>query len=323
MDQQQLSHWIKQQGTELGFDLIGISKAVALEKEARELEQWLAQNRHGTMGYMENHFDKRIDPRLLVDDAKSIISVIHNYYPHPTHAQPAGTPKISRYAWGEDYHKVLKRKLYTLFDRIQNRLEREISGRVFVDSAPVMDKVWAKKSGLGWIGKHTNLISPRKGSYFFIGEIILDLELSYDGPIKDYCGTCTRCIDACPTDALEPYEIDANKCISYLTIELKSNIPSYWAEQMAGWAYGCDICQEVCPWNRFSLPHPGNEFSPLPYIHFSSGEWEELTEKSFKKLRRKSAMNRVKWEKLMQNIRMVLSGREQTGLSHQDQQSEE
>ncbi len=300
-----LSQSIKQRGAELGFDMVGISKAEKLDEEARYLEKWLQEGRHGTMSWMENYFDKRVDPRLLVEGAKSVISVIHNYYP-AEQQPPSDAPKISAYAWGEDYHKVLKRKLYTLFQYIHELTGAEVPGRVFVDSAPVLDKAWAKRSGLGWIGKHTNLITPKRGSYFFIGEIILDLELDYDGPIQDYCGTCTRCIDACPTDALTPYEIDANKCISYLTIELREEIPNSFADQLNGWAYGCDICQEVCPWNRFSVAHTGQEFKPLDFIlDFGSAAWEELDERTFKKLTKKSAMNRVKWDKMKGNLKRV------------------
>lgn len=285
--------------------MIGISKAEKLEEEAKYLEKWLKEGRHGKMAYMENYFDKRVDPRLLVEGAKSVISVIHNYYPNSDFQQPEGAPKISTYAWGEDYHKVLKRKLYELFRYIHKIVDAEVPGRVFVDSAPVLDKAWAKRSGLGWIGKHTNLITPRKGSFFFVGEIILDLTLEYDGPIKDYCGTCTRCIDACPTDALTPYEIDANKCISYLTIELREDIPEYFRDKLENWAYGCDICQEVCPWNRFSTSHIGEEFKPFKHIlDFGLREWEELDEKMFKKLTKKTAMNRIKWEKMKGNLKL-------------------
>lgn len=299
----EMSQKIKAEGKRLGFDMTGISEAGLLEQEARDLEQWLGEGRHGTMAYMEHHFDKRIDPRNLVEGAKSVISVIHNYFPEQTHRQPDGAPKISRYAWGEDYHKVLKVKLYELFRFIENEIGEPLQGRVFVDSAPVMDKAWAKRSGLGWVGKHTNLIHPRKGSYFFIGEIILDLPLEYDGPIKDYCGTCTRCIDACPTDALQPYQIDAGKCISYLTIELREEMPPSFRQQLDGWAYGCDICQEVCPWNRFSTPHPGGEFKPLFHVGLDAREWEEMDEAQFKKLRKKTAMERVVWQKMKDNLK--------------------
>lgn len=303
MDRKKLSFQIKKFGEELGFDMLGISKAEFLEEEASDLEKWLKGNLNGKMQYMENYFDKRLDPRLLVPGAKSVISVIHNYYPKAPNFQK-GVPKISRYAWGEDYHKVLKRKLYELFKQIHNWMGAEIPGRVFVDSAPVLDKAWAKRSGLGWIGKHTNLISPQKGSWFFIGEIILDLELEYDGPIKDYCGTCTRCIDACPTEALSPYQIDANKCISYLTIELREETDSEYQDKMEGWMYGCDICQEVCPWNRFSKVHEGEEFSPKGYQTWTAEDWEEIDERAFKKLTKKTAMNRISWEKMKSNLRI-------------------
>lgn len=293
---------IKQKAYDLGFDLVGIAKAGFLEPEARHLEQWLNEGRHGTMQWMENHFDKRVDPRKLVEGAKSVISVLHNYFPDPAHSQPEGAPKISTYAWGEDYHKVIKQKLYRLLEYIQEHAG-EVNARVFTDSAPVMDKAWAKKAGLGWIGKHTNLIHPKMGSWFFIGEIILDLELEYDGPMKDFCGTCTKCLDACPTDALTPYKIDSNKCISYLTIELRAGMPAAYAEQTEGWAYGCDICQDVCPWNRFSKTHSGGEFKPLDHIlEFGAEEWQNLDAKLFKKLTKKSAMSRVKWDKMQDNL---------------------
>ena len=286
----------------MGFTLVGFSAAEELTEEAFDLDNWLKKGLHGEMSYMENYFDKRTDPRKLVPGSKSVISVIHNYYQEsPDYSEVQ--PKISMYAWGEDYHKVLKRKLYELFAFIKE-VVGEVDGRVFVDSAPVMDKAWAKRSGLGWIGKHTNLISPQKGSYFFIGEIILDLELEYDGPIKDYCGTCTRCIEACPTDALEPYQIDAQKCISYLTIELKSGMDEAFANQLDGWIYGCDICQQVCPWNRFSLLQKANDFCSFPHVNFSLQDWEEVDERTFKKLSKNTAMNRIKWQKMKHNLTM-------------------
>lgn len=304
MDKSILSHKIKEKGTELGFDLVGISKAEMMEEEARDLEQYLKQGRHGSMQWMENHFEKRTDPRLLVEGAKSVISVIHNYYPEPDVKQPANSPKISMYAWGDDYHKVLKYKLYRLLEFIQQEVGTEVPGRVFTDSAPVLDKHWAKRSGLGWIGKNTNLINPKKGSFFFIGEIILDLDLAYDGAIKDYCGTCTKCIDHCPTDALQPYQMDSNKCISYLTIELREDVPKAFEDKMEGWFYGCDICQDVCPWNRFSSPS-GEAFKPLAHItSFGYEDWAELEEKQFKKLTKRSAMNRVKWDKMKSNLKL-------------------
>jgi epoxyqueuosine reductase len=305
-DQLTWSREIKARGHELGFDLVGIARAEQLQAEARDLEQWLREGRHGQMQWMENHFDKRIDPRNLVEGARSVISVIHNYY--PAQHQAPGAPKVSRYVYGEDYHKVLKRKLYELFRFIHELVGEEVEGRVFVDSAPVMDKAWAQRSGLGWIGKHTNLITPRRGSYFFIGEIILALPLTYDeGPVKDYCGTCTRCLDACPTEALTPYQIDATKCISYLTIELREDLPAEFQDQLNGWAYGCDICQEVCPWNRFSTPE-GGAFAPLDHVQFTAEQWEEIDERTFKRLARKTAMNRITWQKMKDNLRVFFHG---------------
>lgn len=301
MDSNKLTQGIKAKCEDLGFALCGISKAGFLEKEARDLEEWLKKGLHGTMSWMENHFDKRVDPRNLVDGAKSVISVLYNYYPEPQQKQPENAPKISKYAWGEDYHKVLKRNLYRVLEWIQEN-HGEVNARVFTDSAPVMDKAWASRSGLGWIGKNTNLIHPKMGSWFFIGEIILDVELEYDGPIKDYCGTCTACIDACPTEALEPYKIDSNKCISYLTIELREEMPSEYRDQLEGWAYGCDICQDVCPWNRFSTPQ-GGDFKPFDHIlEFDREDWENVTEQQFKKLIKKSAMSRVKFWKMQDNL---------------------
>lgn len=296
---------IKQQAYAQGFDLVGVAKAGFLEKEARDLEQYLKEGRHGTMYWMENHFEKRVDPRLLVEGAKSVVSVILNYFPSEEHRQPADAPKISTYAWGEDYHKVIKRKLYRVLEFIQEKVG-DVNARVFTDSAPVMDKAWAMRAGLGWIGKHTNLIHPKMGSWYFIGEIILDVELEYDGPMTDHCGTCTRCLDACPTNALEPYKIDSNKCISYLTIELRENMPAELRSETEGWAYGCDICQEVCPWNRFATAHTGEDFKPLDHIlTHGAAEWAGLEERAFKKLIKKSAMSRVKWGKMMDNVAAV------------------
>ena len=269
------------------------------------MEQWLKEGRQGKMAYMENYFDKRTDPRLLVEGAKSVISVIHNYFPEAQYAQPKDAPKISKYAWGADYHHVLKAKLQELLELMRTEYG-EINARFFTDSAPVMDKVWAKRSGLGWIGKHTNLIVPKAGSFFFIGEIICDLEIEEDAPIKDFCGTCTRCLDACPTEALSPYQIDAQKCISYLTIELKDNLPAEYRENMEGWAYGCDICQEVCPWNRHAKAHTGEEFKPLDFLlTLGAEDWKNLDAPTFKKMTKKSAMSRVKWEKMEDNLNSI------------------
>ncbi len=301
--QLEITKKIKEEAQRLGFFSCGVSKAGFLEEEAAHLEQWLKEGKHGKMAYLENHFDKRLNPTLLVEGAKSIISVLHNYFPEPHFKQPEGSPKISVYAWGIDYHIILKQKLLALAEYIQNTLFSDFQYRIFVDSAPVMDKVWARKSGLGWIGKHTNLISPKAGSYYFIGEIICNLDLSYDYPIRDFCGTCTRCIDACPTEALLPYQIDAKKCISYLTIELKTQTPLGFEEQSEGWAYGCDICQEVCPWNRFSRPHTGQEFKPLDFIlQYSMEDWLNTEPTAFKKLTKTSAMSRIKWGKMQENL---------------------
>ncbi len=303
MDRSTLTHQIKEKVLEMGFALVGIAPAGFLEPEARDLEEYLKRGLHGKMAWMEGYFDKRTDPRLLVDGAKSVISVLLNYMPQPEHAQPEDAPKISKYAWGEDYHKVIKRKLFRVLEFIQENVG-EVNARVFTDSAPVMDKAWAKRAGLGWVGKNTNLIHPKMGSWFFIGEIIVDLELDYDGPMKDYCGTCTKCIDECPTDALEPYRIDATRCISYLTIELREDMPAELRGDLDGWAYGCDVCQDVCPWNSFSVPEPNEDFTPMPHIlEFTRKDWEAVTEKQFKKLIKKSAMSRIKWVKWEDNIR--------------------
>ncbi|MDP5010979.1 MAG: tRNA epoxyqueuosine(34) reductase QueG [Crocinitomicaceae bacterium] len=294
---------IKQKAQELGFFYCGISKAEFLEEEAPRLEAWLNQQRHGKMSYMENHFDKRLDPRLLVDGAKSVISLLLNYYTEEKQSDVTA-PKISKYAYGEDYHVVIKEKLRQLMQFIETEIG-EVSGRVFVDSAPVMDKAWAKKSGLGWIGKNSNLIHPKSGSFFFIAELIIDLELEADGPIKDYCGTCTKCIDACPTDAIiEPYVVDGSKCISYLTIELKDALlPTEFKGKMDNWAFGCDICQDVCPWNRFSLLHNEPRFNPSQnLLQLSKSDWQDLSEEVFSELFKLSAIKRTKFDGLKRNI---------------------
>lgn len=293
---------IKSKASELGFMYCGISKADFLEEEANRLDQWLKADYHGKMGYMANHFDKRLDPRLLVDDAKSVVSLLLNYYPEKQQNEDA--PKLSKYAYGTDYHTVIKDKLKELLAFIQEEIG-EVGGRVFVDSAPVMDKVWAKRSGLGWIGKNSNLIHPKHGSFFFVAELILDLELQPDGPIKDYCGTCTKCIDACPTEAIvEPYVVDGSKCISYLTIELKDAIiPNEFKGKMENWMFGCDICQDVCPWNRFSKPHTEARFDPHEQLlKMNKADWDDLTEEIFRELFRNSAVKRTKFSGLKRNI---------------------
>jgi epoxyqueuosine reductase len=296
------TRFIKQKAQDLGFFFCGISKADFLNEEAPRLENWLNKNHHGKMSYMANYFDERLDPRLLVDDAKSVVSLLLNYYPEER--QNPESPKISKYAYGEDYHFVIKDKLKLFFEAIQEEIG-EVGGRVFVDSAPVMDKVWAKKSGLGWIGKNSNLLHPKHGSFFFIAELILDLELEHDGPIKDYCGTCTACIDDCPTEAIiEPYVVDGSKCISYLTIELKDQIlPSEFKGKMDNWMFGCDICQDVCPWNRFSSPHQEPRFYPkTDLMGMTSKEWSEITELTFDELFKLSAVKRTKFEGIKRNI---------------------
>lgn len=297
------SNLIKNKAYELGFFYCGISKADFLKDEAVKLEQWLKKGMHGEMSYMENHFDKRLDPRLLVDDAKSVVSLLLNYFPAEQQSIDADL-KISKYAYGEDYHYVIKDKLKLLFEFIHETIG-EVGGRVFVDSAPVMDKAWAQKSGLGWIGKHSNLVHPKSGSFFFIAELILGLELDEDGPIKDYCGRCTRCIDACPTDAIvEPYVVDGSKCISYLTIELKDALfPKEFQGKMDGWFFGCDTCQDVCPWNRFTQPTREARFQPHEnLLKMSKVDWQDLTEELYKTLFKNSAVKRTKFNGLKRNI---------------------
>ncbi|CAG5004134.1 Epoxyqueuosine reductase [Dyadobacter sp. CECT 9275] len=303
---QERSAVVKVKAAEAGFDFCGISKAEFLEKEAPRLENWLNQNRHGAMGYMANHFDKRLDPTRLVDGAKSVISVLLNYYPEEKLAEGADDLKISKYAYGTDYHYVLKEKLAQLLILIQEEIG-EVSGRIFVDSAPVMDKVWAARSGLGWVGKHSNLLNRDMGSFFFIGEIICDLDLEPDREIQDYCGTCTRCVDACPTDAIaEPYVVDGSKCISYFTIELKEAIPEEVKGKFNNWIFGCDICQDVCPWNRFATPHKTNAFSLSEQLAgFTKSDWEEITEEVFREVFRKSPVKRSKYQGLKRNIDFV------------------
>ncbi len=286
----------------LGFMACGIAKAGFLEEEAPRLAAWLNQDMHGTMGYMENHFDKRLDPRLLVDGAKSVISLSLNYFPEQR--QDTDAPKISKYAYGMDYHTVIKDKLFELLNFISETIG-EVSGRAFVDSAPVLDRAWAKRAGIGWIGKNSNLISKKNGSFFFLAELIVDLELAYDQPFDtDHCGTCTKCIDDCPTDAiLTPFVIDAKKCISYLTIELKEEIPVIFNDKMDNWMFGCDICQDVCPWNRFSVPHSEPAFQPNEsLLNMKKEDWQDITEEVFKGIFKNSAVKRTKFKGLVRNI---------------------
>lgn len=296
---------IKKRALELGFLDCGIAKADFLEDDAPRLESYLKENRHGKMSYMENHFDMRLDPRLLVEGAKSVISLTYNYFPDKP--QRSDSYKIAKYAYGTDYHFVVKDKLRELLNFIQEDIG-EISGRAFVDSAPILEHAWAHKAGLGWVGKNSLTLSKQKGSFFFLSELILDLELDYDQPIQtDHCGTCTKCIDACPTDAILPdRKIDGSKCISYFTIELKDAIPTEMNGKFEDWIFGCDICQDVCPWNRFSLPHNEEKFRPKEeLLNFSKSDWEEITEDVFRNIFQKSPVKRTKFEGLKRNIDFV------------------
>ncbi|WP_418510661.1 tRNA epoxyqueuosine(34) reductase QueG [Corallibacter sp.] len=295
---------IKEESKRLGFLSCGVSKAEFLEVEAPRLERWLNANMHGEMRYMENHFDKRLDPTKLVEGSKSVVSLLLNYFPSQT--QNTESYKLSKYAYGTDYHFVIKDKLKHLLQFIQDEIG-DVHGRAFVDSAPVLDKAWAAKSGLGWIGKHSNLLTQKVGSFYFIAELIIDLELDYDTPTTDHCGSCTACIDACPTQAItEPYVVDGSKCISYLTIELKNNIPSEFKNKTDDWMFGCDVCQDVCPWNRFSKPHNEPLFNPHPeLLDMTKKDWEEITEETFKKVFKKSAVKRTKYSGLTRNIKFL------------------
>lgn len=296
---------IKKEAKRLGFLSCGISKAEFLEQEAPRLEKWLKNNMHGKMHYMENHFDKRLDPTKLVEGSKSVVSLLLNYYPSKEQHDKSA-PKISKYAYGTDYHFVIKNKLKSLLHFIQENVG-DVHGRVFVDSAPVLDKVWAARSGLGWIGKHTNLLTQQVGSFYFIAELIVDLDLEYDTPTTNHCGTCTACIDACPTDAIiEPYLLDGSKCISYVTIELKDNIPAEFKGRFENWMFGCDVCQDVCPWNHFSKPHNEPLFDPNPEIlSMTKNDWEDITEDVFNQLFKNSAVKRTKFSGLKRNINFL------------------
>jgi epoxyqueuosine reductase len=293
--------FIKSEAQRLGFLSCGISKAGFLETEAPRLEKWLKNNQNGKMSYMENHFDKRLDPTKLVDDAKSVVSLLLNYY--PDNEQITDSFKISKYAYGQDYHFVIKEKLKELLTTIQTHIGA-VSGRAFVDSAPVLDKAWAAKSGLGWIGKNGNLITQKVGSFYFIAELIIDLELDYDHPTTNHCGSCTACLDACPTAAIiAPYIVDGSKCISYFTIELKDNIPQEMKGKFNDWAFGCDICQDICPWNRFSKSHNEPLFNPNPEILLmSKKDWTEITEETFNSVFKNSPLKRTKFEGMKRNI---------------------
>lgn len=306
MDLHQKSQWIKNAASELGFIHCGIAKAEFMNEEAFRLEEWLNKNQHGTMSYMANHFDKRVNPCALVPGAKSVISLAYNYF-NPTLQEDIEAPKISMYAYGRDYHKVVKNKLKSLLDKIRGEFG-DIQGRLFVDSAPVLERDWAKRSGLGWVGKNTMVIHPKQGSYFFLAEIICDLDVSYDVPISDYCGTCTRCIEACPTEAISPkgYFMDGSKCISYLTIEYKDKLPDEFRDKMENWMFGCDICQQVCPWNRFSSSHTEPDFRPKKeLLSMTKEEWQDLSEPLFDELFEGSAVKRTKYEGLKRNIEFL------------------
>lgn len=301
-----LSQFLKNRAYDLGFSFVGISQATELTMEAKRLEAWLNKGYHGEMKYMENHFEKRIDPRKLVEGAKSVVTLLYNYYTPERQADELA-PKISTYAYGVDYHLVIKEKLKKLLDDLRQKAGN-IEGRCFVDSAPVMEREWAKRAGVGWLGKNTLLIHPRQGSFFFLAELIIDLSLTPDAPMKDFCGTCRRCIDACPTQAIAPegYLLDSSRCISYLTIELRDELPLALQDNMDNWMYGCDVCQDVCPWNRFSKRHQETAFEPHPsLLQLNPTEWQEITRDVFNEIFKKSAVKRTKYEGLKRNITFV------------------
>ncbi|CAG0959932.1 Epoxyqueuosine reductase [Flavobacteriales bacterium] len=302
------THILKELAKELGFECCGISAVGYLKEEAPRMKTWLQEGKHGKMQYLENYFEKRMNPSLLVEGAVSVISLLYNYY--STEKQPAEAPRISMYAWGNDYHKVIKDKLFLLLEIFQQQTGK-INARVFTDSAPVMERVWAAKSGLGWIGKHTLLINKNKGSYFFIAEIICDAKFEYDTPIENYCGTCTQCIDACPTHAIEPFSVDASKCISYATIELKDEkIPPLFENKIQENMFGCDICQQVCPWNRFAQPHNEPLFEMLePIKKWKMKEWTEMNKEFFNKKFKNSPLLRTKHSGIERNLKFILKSK--------------
>jgi len=302
MQSQKYTQLIKDTAKKLGFQSCGISKARFLVEEEARLSQWLSQKKQGEMAYMENHFDMRLDPRKLVEGAKSVISLSYNYFTSEKQIDP-NAPKISKYAYGDDYHFVVKNKLKSLLAIIQTEIG-DVNARVFVDSAPIMEKAWAQQAGLGWIGKNANLINQQNGSFFFLAEIIIDIDLSYDAPVTDHCGTCTKCIDACPTEAIvAPYVVDGSKCISYFTIELKNEFPKEVKGKFDNWMFGCDICQDVCPWNKFAKPHQEKLFDPsTALLSMNKKEWEEITAETFQVLFKNSAVKRTKFEGLKRNI---------------------
>jgi len=297
---------IRAEAQRLGFEFVGFARAERLDEEAKRLEKWLQQGAHGRMAYMENHFDLRVDPTLLVPGAKTVICLTFNYFTDKKQTDPEA-PKLATYAYGEDYHFVIKDKLKTLLQFVQTEIG-EVNGRCFVDSAPVMEREWAQRAGLGWNGRNTLTIHPKRGSFFFLAEIICDLPLVYDDPVRDHCGTCRRCIEACPTEAISPegYFLDASKCISYLTIELRDEIPTGFKDKMDNWMFGCDVCQDVCPWNRFSQQHSEPAFEPHPdLLQMTRRDWLELTEEVFGKIFKKSAVKRVKYAGLKRNVQFL------------------
>lgn len=304
MNRDALTGLVKTTAARLGFSFCGIAKAEFLDHEAPRLEEWLARSYQGTMRYLENHFDKRLDPRLLVPGARSIVSLGYNYAPQQPITESGF--KIARYAYGEDYHRVVKDKLFELMSILQEQAGA-IQGRAFVDSAPVLERPWAQRAGNGWVGKNSLLLNKQMGSYFFLAELVIDLDLNYDSPVKDYCGTCTACMDACPTDAIpEPYVVDGSKCISYYTIELKDAIPASEAGKFENWIFGCDICQEVCPWNRFSKPHHEKKFEPSEELKaLSKSDWRDITQEVFNRVFEKSAVQRTRWEGFVRNLEFV------------------
>lgn len=303
---------IKSISRDLGFDYCGIARAVPLDADARRLEAWLNKGMHGSMHYMENHFELRVDPTKLVPGARSVVTLLLNYFPGVEPRPDA--PKIARYAYGKDYHEVIRAKLRSLLSRIHESIG-EVQGRGFVDSAPVLERSWAQRSGLGWVGRNGNLINKQSGSFFFIATLIIDLELEYDSPMaKDFCGTCRKCIDACPTDAiLDNKVVDGSRCISYFTIELKDQlIPGDMKNRFNNWMFGCDTCQDVCPWNRFSTSTLEPEFTPIPAVlNFSTRDWEELTEESFRSIFRDSPLKRSKYQGIRRNLKFLGIGAEE------------
>ena len=312
---QQQTHFIKSKAKSLGFSYCGVARAEFLKDEAPRLEEWLARGYHGKMSYLENYFDKRLDPTLLVPGAKSVVSLIYNYFPKKDLARE-NEFKVAKYAYGEDYHFVVKDKLKILLEDIRTEIG-QVSGRAFVDSAPVMERAWARNAGSGWIGKNSLLLNREMGSFFFLAELIIDLELEYDGPLKDYCGTCTACMDACPTDAIaEPFVVDGSKCISYFTIELKEEIPAEVKGKFENWIFGCDICQDVCPWNRFAKANQETRFDPSAEMeNFSRKEWLELTDEVFDLVFKNSPLKRSKIAGLKRNIKFAEADSEATPIA--------